>query len=130
MAAAGGGGDAGDPAGDDQETGQAVQAPLKGRREAFQDAAPEAGSSLQLQAEVKRLKTSVHQLEDSLAVHKEYCTGIFEGLFSTLKERESARYGGCCTINHGASKQGCRGSFIGPMLKTHTGVACFNVTFS
>jgi hypothetical protein len=89
---AGGGGEAGDLPGEDQETGQAVQVTLKRRRDASEEATPEAGSVPQLQAEVKRLKMSVHRLEDSLAVHKEYCNGIFEGLFSTLKDREAARY--------------------------------------
>ncbi len=38
-----------------------------------------------------RLEKRVHSLEDDLAVHKEYCTGIFEALFSSMKDKDLER---------------------------------------
>eukprot|EP00884_Botryococcus_braunii_P015765 jgi/Botrbrau1/2872/Bobra.0036s0017.1 len=49
------------------------------------------GSTTPVQAELMRLGKRVHSLEDDLTVHKEYCTGIFEALFSSMKDKDLER---------------------------------------
>jgi hypothetical protein len=49
------------------------------------------GSTTPVQTELMRLGKRVHSLEDDLAVHKEYCTGIFEALFSSMKDKDLER---------------------------------------
>jgi hypothetical protein len=61
------------------------------RKEPMQDVSGDPQGPSQLKEELMQLRKRVHRVEDDVAVHKEYCTGVFEALFSSMKDKDLER---------------------------------------